>query len=535
MVLEPRGRSGPGQTSNSIAAHQTLLDWLKSPAAYPHAPDDVQTIETHISKVFLAGELVYKLKKPVKYDFLDFRTLENREYACREEVRLNRRLAARCVSGVVPIVREPDGRFELGGSGGDVVDWLVAMRRIASDQTLDSLHRCGRLTHSDIDRLVGVLWRFYKNAEPAAITVAGYRAGYGGRVLSNYQELMKHGHEFPQQLVKRVHGFQLEVLHLRPAMFDARVQSWHLIEGHGDLRPEHICLGERIVIFDCIEFNLAFRQVDVVDELAFLASECDFIGASWAGDRLLQNYRDLSGDSPPPVLIDFYKSFRASVRAKVAVLRSAQLQGAARQAAVHDALDHLKLADQYAVPHIRPLIVAVGGLSGTGKTTFARHIADKFAAELLRSDVIRQELFGPADEGEASSLDRYSTESRQLVYQRLIKRAAELARGRLSVVVDATFSSSHNLCALYEVAHRHGCLFLAVECRCQPEIARRRIERRLHSGHDESEAGKDVYEAQRAAWQPWPSSIPQIHVDTEQPGELQVQQVITALAQTASA
>jgi aminoglycoside phosphotransferase family enzyme len=192
-------------------------------------------------------------------------------------------------------------------------------------------------------------------------------------------------------MVERVHGFQLQLLQLRPMIFAERVRGGRIVDGHGDLRPEHICLSDPVAIFDCIEFNPDFRRIDVADELAFLAAECDF-GRRWVGPRLLQAYRERSDDQPAAVLLDFYKAYRACVRAKVVALRADQLEGQSQEAAKEEAQRHLSLADRYVAPWLRPLVLVFGGLAGTGKTTLAMAVADALGVEVLRTDVLRQEL-----------------------------------------------------------------------------------------------------------------------------------------------
>ena len=293
-----------------------IVCWLSTPAAYPQPPKHVEVVETHISIVFIAGSFVYKLKRRVKYDFLDFTTIEGRKLACREEVRLNRRLTADVYLDVLPITRDTDGLLHLGGDGA-VVDWLVHMRRLPIEKTLDSLHELGKLRSEHIDRLAHVLARFYQGLLPVPITPLEYRVRFIQHVQGNLRELLAVSHHCPRNIVRRIHCFQLQFLHFRPEIFDQRVCDGRIIEGHGDLRPEHICFSEPLSIFDCIEFSAEFRQIDLADEVAFLAAECDFIGANWVGTQLSQILFALLSDRPPPVLLDFYKSYRACVRAKV--------------------------------------------------------------------------------------------------------------------------------------------------------------------------------------------------------------------------
>jgi uncharacterized protein len=329
-----------------------------------------------------------------------------------------------------------------------------------------------------------------------------------------------------------VHGFQLQLLNFRPELFDERVRAGRIVDGHGDLRPEHICLSDPIAIFDCIEFSPDFRRIDVADELTFLAAECDFLGADWVGPQLLAAYQEQSGDQPPAVLLDFYKSYRACVRAKVAALRANQVQGEAQDKAAAEAHRHLALADAYVARWLRPLVLVVGGLAGTGKSTVAAAIADALGAELLRTDVIRQE-FGTVSPAAEIDGGKYSQEARQRVYDVMFGRGAALHADRISIVLDGTFSTRDLLNKARELAADRPSAFLAIECVCRPEVAHQRIGRRLAAGGDASEARPEIHDIQRMRWEPWPDEIPQVRVDTEQPPGKQLDQIIAALVEHA--
>lgn len=508
--------------------HPAIVHWLARPDAYPHRPDRVEQIETHISNLFLAGSYVYKLKKPVRYDFLDFSTAQAREHACREEVRLNRRLAPDTYLEVVPVTQAQSGAYQFQGPG-PVVDWAVKMRRLPTELTLDSLHRRGKLRPEHIESLSATLVSFYRSLTPLALTPEAYRDCCLSHVRGNLRELLAVQHHLPSRVVERVHGFQLQLLMLQPELFEDRVRAGRIVDGHGDLRPEHICLSDPIAIFDCIEFSPDFRRIDVADELAFLAAECDFLGADWVGTQLLASYQRQGGDQPPAVLFDFYKSYRACVRAKVAALRADQLQGQSQEAAASQAQHHLDLADKYAAPWIRPLVLAVGGLAGTGKTSLATALTEALGAELLRTDIIRQELFGAGPHAVEADGGIYRQESREQVYDEMFRRAAALHADRIAVVLDGTFSTLNLLRRAQDLVVNPRSIFLAIECVCRPTTAYERISWRLASGRDASDARPEIHDIQRMRWETWPVDVAQLRMDSEQPLNKQVESVIAAL------
>jgi uncharacterized protein len=491
-----------------------IVRWLSQPSAYAHRPERVETVETHISVVFLAGEFVYKLKRRVRYDFLDFTTAVNREAACRDEVRLNRRLTDDVYLGIIPIMRLPDGRLVLGGEG-RVVDWLVQMRRLPTEETLDVLYRRGQLRDEHVRQLASRLAEFYGGLRPLAIDPAEYRQRYEAHVRGNLRELLAVSHHCPRNQVRRIHAFQLQLLHLQPRLFDERACGGRIVEGHGDLRPEHICFTRPLAIFDCIEFNFDFRRIDVADELAFLAAECDFLGARWVGTRLFELFQSLASDRPPKELVAFYKSYRACVRAKVAALRADQLEGKERDAATAEALAHLTLADSYLEPWNRRILLLVGGLSGTGKTTLAARLAELLGCELLRTDVIRQELLPGEREPAAFETGNYTLEMRRHVYDEMLRRAQMLLADSVSVVLDGTFSMAEAIVAAKRLADESNAILLAIECHCRPEVARQRIAHRQNAGSDASEARPEFHKRQQAFREQWPADIPQIQIDTE--------------------
>ncbi len=294
------------------------VTFLSQPESYPAPTRTVETKETHMSWVFLTDTQAWKLKKPVRLDYLDFSDPEARRRNCEQEAQLNRRLAPETYLGIAPLILDQQGKMRLG-SAGEAIDWLVVMRRLPADRMLDQAIADQTVCEADARKVGSRLARFYKQAQPIAITASEYQQRLAADVRANRQELAKPEYALPTDLLESITNAQLNFLDREPELFDARVRAGKIIEAHGDLRPEHICLESEPVIIDCLEFNQDFRILDSVSELAFLALECERLGARWVGDLILETYRDETGDRPPRRLLVFYKSYHACLRAKIAV------------------------------------------------------------------------------------------------------------------------------------------------------------------------------------------------------------------------
>ena len=319
---------------------------LCTPQAYPEHPGQVTPIETHMSWVFLAGSLAYKLKKPVRYDYLDFTTLAGRAHFCREEVRLNQRLAPDVYLGVAPLALTPGGELRVEAPG-EPVEWLVKMRRLDARLMLDRQIAAGTLDAAALHRAAGWLVQFYAEAPPAVQDAPAWRAQLADAVRQDRETLADPVYGLPAGTVKAVHDVLAGLLAGSPALFDARVAAGRVVEGHGDLRPEHVCLQDPPVIFDRLEFNRRFRIADAADELAALAMECERLGAPAVGEVLFTVYGERTGDAPAPELRAFYGAHRACVRARLAVQHIHELAPEAWPKWLALAADYLALAEKH--------------------------------------------------------------------------------------------------------------------------------------------------------------------------------------------
>jgi aminoglycoside phosphotransferase family enzyme len=272
-----------------------------------------------MSWVFLTRDLAFKLKKPVRYPFLDFSTLDARERFCREELRLNRRLAPDVYLDVVPLVQRADGKLLLGAAPEEatIVDWLVKMRRLPAGRMLDQAIRSASVTTGQVNALADVLAAFYRSAQKADVASAAYADRFAIEQATSRSVLLRS--EFPslQEPARRALDALDEALAADRELIVDRARGRHIVEGHGDLRPEHICLLDTPVVIDCLEFNRTLRLVDPFDELAFLGLECDFAGAFWIGPQLVRRCAEALGDEVAPRLLAIYTAYRALLRARL--------------------------------------------------------------------------------------------------------------------------------------------------------------------------------------------------------------------------
>jgi aminoglycoside phosphotransferase family enzyme len=320
---------------------------LRDVATYPEAPRAVEARETHMSWVFLTDDHAYKLKKPVRYDFLDFSTLEKRRVDCEEEVRLNRRLAPEVYLGTVALTIDENGVIRLGGDG-NPIEWLVKMRRLPEMHMLDRRIRRGNIASAEMRRVALRLADFYRHCAPIRIDAPGYCRRFADAIELNRRELSRPEFDLPAAIVANAYAAQFTFLARERALLEARVAAGRIVEGHGDLRPEHICLAPEPVVIDCLEFSYELRTVDPADELAFLAMECAYLGAPGPGELLASTCLAAIGDAPPPALVAFYKLFRATMRARLAIWHVHELVRDDWPKWQQSARAYLALADEYA-------------------------------------------------------------------------------------------------------------------------------------------------------------------------------------------
>lgn len=294
------------------------LAFLKRSESYPGRVDRVESVETHMSWLFLAGPDVYKLKKPYRHERIDYATPAARRLNCLREVRLNRRLAPDDYLGTVRLTIDAEGRMALDGKG-RTIDWLVHMRRLPEAFSLEQRLRAGTVTPMQIGRVVARLLPLFRDGPRARWSVRAYLRHLRTRITGTAAELCRPGYGQARDQVETLATALLDFLDANADLLAARVRERRIVEGHGDLRPEHVYLTAPPTIVDCIEFDRELRLRDPIDELAFLAMECDRLGHREVDAWLFAAYRARTADHPPRALIEFHKALNAFVRAKIAL------------------------------------------------------------------------------------------------------------------------------------------------------------------------------------------------------------------------
>ncbi len=501
---------------------------LRRPEAYPPPrPKRIDLAATHISWVFLTEDAAWKVKRPVDFGFVDFTTIERRRHFCEEELRLNRRLAPDVYLDVVPVRRGPAGHAFTGDA--EIVDWAVKMRRLPDARSAAALLAAGALGASDLARLAARLAPFYADA-PVAPDEAPPEV-FAANVEENLSQLAPFAGDplDPDRLARVAAAQRRELGRLHPQLA-ARAAAGRVRDGHGDLRLEHVYVpadpDAPPFAIDAVEFNPRFRRADVALDAAFLAMELEGAGRGDLGAYFVHRFARETNDYELFPLLDLYVGYRALVRAKVACLLAADPATAADRARRkrEEAARLLALAEAHTHAHARgarPVVIAVGGLTGAGKSTLADALAEALGLPALSSDLARKHLGGIAPREQAPP-SLYTDAFTARAYDELVRRAGlVLASGR-GVILDATFRSGEARAAARALAAAHDAAFLFVEAACRDEVLRARLRARA-AGPAESDADERVLDQIRRTYAP-PDELPareRLVADTERPaGEI---------------
>jgi aminoglycoside phosphotransferase family enzyme/predicted kinase len=477
----------PDSATSGEAAQAPVVAFLSDPEN--HDGQQVEVIRTHASVVFLTADHAYKMKRAVRYPYLDYSTLDRRQHFCAEEVALNRRTAPSIYLGVQAVTRMTDGGMALGGTGAPV-EWLVHMTRFDDRLLLDRVAKDGGLATVVCRDLADEIFNFHQQAE--IVNSADLTHALASVMAGNNEELR----QFTPALfdVAKVDALArgcAELLDAHGREIAARVRDGRVRDCHGDLHLRNVVLIDgHPVLFDGIEFDPALRQIDTLYDLAFLIMDLLHRNLGDNANKVLNRYLDRSGDVVGLALLPFYLSQRAAIRAHTTA-RAAD----GDPALVREATAYLDLAASV-VRGAQPRLLAIGGLSGSGKSTAAQAIAPEIGrppgAIVLRSDAIRKRLAGVMPETTLPPL-AYTAESSQAVYKAMLDNARTTLEAGYSVVADAVFGREEEARAFQDLADETGVPFDGVWLSAPEEVLRRRVTRR---GHDASDADASVVDFQ---------------------------------------
>ncbi len=463
-----------------------------------------ECIETHISWVFLRPDDVVKVKKPVRFSFLDFSTQALRRAACEAEIALNRRLAPDVYLGVVPITMSDAGEVAVAGEG-RVIEHAVHMRRLPDRERVEAMLSRGALTHEHVEHIAERIAGFHAAAEvdtdpdgPGAFATLNAHARDNLEALRDvFDEAL--GPDAGKALI----AAHLGALHALEPVLARRREAGFVRDGHGDLRLDHVYIdaGGQIRVLDCVEFDRAFRVADVCADVAFFAMSLMHASHVELAERFLARYARDAADHELYALVDFYIAYWALVRAKVTHARAQQTEGEEASALAQQVAALLKLAHEVSCRRTqRPAVLAVGGIIASGKSRLAARVADELCAPVLQSDRIRKQQRGRAPD-EKLPAEAYADDATERLYQDLLARAEVVIASGRPVVVDASFRKKRHRDALSRLAHGHAAPFLFVACEAPRDVLEARLRRREQK-RGVSDARIDLLDAFAASYEP---------------------------------
>ena len=464
----------------------TDIQQLLRPSAYPHTAGEIRLRETHVSWVILTGDFSYKLKKPIKLEFLDMTSLSHRHLLCQEELRLNRRLAPDLYLDVVTVTRDAQG-LRVGGPG-TIVDYAVKMRQFDASEELPSLLGRDEVSSTEIGELAERLARFHENAARAApIPEFDYPRQLRRSVLGNLATLIAHrpaGTNVPE--LGHLSDWTHDEMHDLLPVFAERQVHGFVRECHGDLHAANIVRwGGRLTPFDCLEFDPNLRFIDVMSDIAFLYMDLKSYRRQDLASQLLSGYLETTGDYAGVHTLAFHAVYRALVRAMVDAL-SAEQRPAGARALTERLLVRTRTAMEFTCPS-RLTLYIMHGASGSGKSWLSARLVPMLGAVRLRSDVERRRMG-------SGTAELYAPESRERVYRHMMACAETSLAAGLSTIVDASFLNLADRQAFRALAARRGCDFSIIACTADKAELIRRIGAR--SALDPSDADVAVLETQ---------------------------------------
>jgi aminoglycoside phosphotransferase family enzyme/predicted kinase len=507
-----------------------LVKALLQPKAYPQTPGEIELVQTQMSFVFLTDEYVYKVKKAVDLGYLDYTSLEKRQFYCQREVELNRRLCPDVYLGVVPITRDK-GTILVEGRG-EVIEHAVKMRRLPQEAMMDVLLCDNRVSPEMITRVSQKLAAFHRKAETSVnISAFGEIKAITQNTDENFGQTRKYiGITLSREKYQRIKDYTDGFILGNASLFGKRIADGRIKDCHGDLHAAHICFTNGICIYDCIEFNDRFRYADVASEIAFLAMDLDHYGRADLSRSLVNAYVAESQDSQLLELLGFYKCYRAYVRGKVESFKldDPYIAPAEKRHTLEVASSYFDLALAYT--RSKPALFITTGLVGTGKTFLAQALAKRLGLAVISSDVTRKRLAGiPTTEHRFEEFDSriYSAEFSAKTYGKMLSEARGILSDGGSVILDASFTKAGERLKAKGLAEEIGADFLTIECTLDEESIKQRLAQRLEQG-SASDGRWEIYEPQKKAFEAVVEVPPQKHViiDSSKPVEENIRHIL---------
>jgi hypothetical protein len=504
-------------TEASIPA---LIQQMMQPGFYPHpVQEPIQLIQTHISYVLLTGKYAYKVKKPMNFGFLNYSTLEARKHFCQEELRLNQRGASELYLEALPITKNGQ-QYQLGGTG-EPVEYTLKMRQFPQDMLLVNMFSQGKVDEKLMVELGQIVAQYHaKAATNDYIRSFGEVAQVRQAFDENYEQSEKYiGKAQTQLQFDETKAYTDKFFVEREKLFKNRMAGNFIRECHGDLYMQNICLWhDKILLFDCIEFNEPFRFADVMYDVAFAMMDFEARGRKDLGNAFLNTYLEQTGDWEGLQLYPLYLSRQAYVRAKVNsfLLDDPGIPADVKEESAKTAANYYRQAWEYTKPRQGKLIL-MSGLSGAGKSTVAKQLARQMGAIHIRSDAVRKHLAGiPVEQRGGNEI--YTAEMTQKTYQRLLDLGLLLAAEGFTVILDAKYDRAALRQAAIAQAQSRQIPLQILYCTAPVEVLRQRLQQRTG---DIADATVDLLESQQAAAEPFSDTEkPYVTtIDTTQPFE----------------
>lgn len=494
--------------SHRTMANSFLIQNLQSSKAFNHPSPQLGLIETHVSWVILTGKYAYKIKKPVDFGFLDFSTLEKRKHYCEEELRLGQQFAPEIYLAVVPItgtIEQP----QINGSNGPILEYAIKMCEFSQDSLLSALLKQGKLTEALIEQLGQLIAEFHKKTPLAAKKSRfGLPQEVHAPTKQNFEQitpLLSNLSDIEQ--VKRLEQWANEQFEKYQTLLAQRKEQGFIRDCHGDLHLANIIFYQgKLILFDRLEFNEDLRWTDVIADLAFLAMDLAEKKQTPLANQLINTYLQFTNDYQGLNLLAYYLSYRAVVRAKIALFRlgQANLTDKEKIDIKNDYHNFINLAEFYTHPR-NPCLIIMHGLSGSGKSTIAKQIVSQCAAIQINSDIIRKQLFAlplHEDSNSAPYSGIYTAQATEKIYAELARLAKIIIQAGFIALIDATFLLHAQRVKFYNLAKYLKVPFYICHCQTDELEIKQRIKKRTGLSDRISEANLTILDYQKKLLEP---------------------------------